>query len=228
MSELPFRLILASASPRRRELLAQAGYVFTIEAADVDESLHPAESAAAYVRRLAEEKAQAVYSRHNLAPGAPFVTASSSRVGSAESPFIVLGADTTVVCDGDILAKPADAADAKRILLRLSGRVHQVLTGIAVVGAPFVTASSSRVGLSSTPILLSAVETTEVTFSEIPAAELDLYCATPEPLDKAGAYGIQGYAARWIPRIDGDYFNVMGLPIARVVQMIEGAANGAC
>jgi septum formation protein len=190
-----FRLVLASASPRRRELLAQAGYAFTVEAADVDESLHPDESPVAYVRRLAEEKAQAVFARQ---PN-----------GIA---LIVLGADTTVVCDGEILAKPDDAAHAKCILRRLSGRVHQVLTGVAVV---------TSAGVSS------AVETTEVTFSEIPAAELDLYCATAEPLDKAGAYGIQGYAARWIPRIDGDYFNVMGLPIARVVRMIEGAVAGS-
>jgi septum formation protein len=224
-AEQGFRLILASGSPRRRELLAQAGYTFTVEAADVDESLHAAESPAAYVRRLAEEKARAVFARHNAIPGAPSLPALSARVGSTEFPILVLGADTTVVCDGEVLAKPAGAADAKRMLLRLSGRTHQVLTGIAVAGGPFVTASSSRVGLVPAPILASAVETTNVTFSEIPAAELDLYCATAEPLDKAGAYGIQGYAARWVPRIDGDYFNVMGLPIARVVRMIEDASE---
>jgi septum formation protein len=185
-----FRLILASASPRRRELLAQAGYTFTAEAADVDESEREGEEPGAYVRRLAEEKAQAVFARH----------------AAEDLPLIVLGADTTVVCDGEILAKPADAADAKRMLRVLSGRTHQVLTGITAV---------TRTGTTS------AVETTDVTFSPIPEVELDLYCATPEPFDKAGAYGIQGYAARWIPRIDGDYFNVMGLPIARTVQLIE-------
>jgi septum formation protein len=136
------------------------------------------------------------------------MTASSSWVGSNDLPLIVLGADTTVVCEGHILAKPADAADAKRMLQRLAGRTHRVLTGIAAV---------TRTGTTS------AVETTDVTFSPIPEVELDLYCATPEPFDKAGAYGIQGYAARWIPRIDGDYFNVMGLPIARTVQLIEDA-----
>jgi septum formation protein len=129
-------------------------------------------------------------------------------VGSSEAPLLVLGADTTVVCDGEILAKPADAADAKRMLRSLSGRTHQVLTGVAVVA------------LAGTA---SAVEITDVTFSNIPESELDAYCATAEPLDKAGAYGIQGYAARWIPRIDGDYFNVMGLPIARTVRLIEAA-----
>lgn len=205
-----FRLILASASPRRRELLAQAGYVFTVEAADVDESERPDESPAAYVQRLAEEKAQAILERHTQGSGAPFMTASSSWVGSNDAPLIVLGADTTVVCDGEILAKPTDAADAKRMLRKLSGRTHQVLTGIAAV---------TRAGTTG------AGETTDVTFSLIPEAELDLYCATTEPLDKAGAYGIQGYAARWIPRIDGDYFNVMGLPIARVVRLIDEAVT---
>lgn len=184
------RLILASGSPRRRELLTQAGYAFSVEAADVDESLRPGEEAGSYVQRLAEEKAQAVLARY------------------ADEKVIVLGADTTVVCDGEILAKPADVEDARRMLRSLSGRVHEVLTGVAV---------ATRVGV------VSGVETTEVVFSEIPEAELDLYCATAEPMDKAGAYGIQGYAARWIPRIDGDYFNVMGLPIARLVRMIEAA-----
>jgi len=182
------RLILASNSPRRRELLTQAGYEFTVEAADVDESLHPNEEPAVYVQRLAEEKARAVFARH-----------------AEEEAVVVLGADTTVVCGGEILAKPADSADAKRMLRALSGRTHQVLTGIAVV---------TRAGTAS------AVESTDVVFSSIPEAELDLYCASAEPLDKAGAYGIQGYAARWIPRIDGCYFNVMGLPIARTVRLI--------
>lgn len=187
-----FRLILASASPRRRELLAQAGYAFAVEAADVNESEHEDENSAEYVLRLAEEKAQAVFARH---------------VTEAE-PLVVLGADTTVVCDGEILAKPKDVADAKRMLRRLSGRTHEVLTGVAI---------ATSVGL------VSGVETTSVTFSAIPETELDFYCATNEPMDKAGAYGIQGYAARWIPRIDGDYYNVMGLPIARVVRLIEDA-----
>lgn len=188
------RLILASASPRRRELLTQAGYAFSVAAADVDETPRHGESPAAYVQRLAEEKAAAVLARH-------------SGDGLA---LIVLGADTTVVLDGEILAKPDDAAHARAMLRRLSGRVHQVLTGIAVA-----TGAGIRSGF----------ETTSVTFAEIPAAELEFYCATAEPMDKAGAYGIQGYAARWIPRIEGDYFNVMGLPIARVVRMIEEAAT---
>lgn len=188
-----FRLVLASGSPRRRELLTQAGYTFDVQAADVDESVRPGEPAAQYVERLAREKAGAVWA---LQPSL------SAR------PVIVLGADTTVVCDGEILGKPSNAQDAKRMLRMLSGRVHQVLTGLALVSAAGV---------------LSALESTDVTFSDIREGELVAYCGSPEPLDKAGAYGIQGYAARWIPRIDGDYFNVMGLPIARVVRMIEQA-----
>jgi septum formation protein len=201
-------LILASASPRRRELLAQAGYVFAVEVADVDESRLDGEEAGAYVVRLAEEKARAVLGRHPTHDGEAVMN--GARDGG--EPLVVLGADTCVVCDGEILGKPVDVADAMRMLRMLSGRSHRVLTGVAAV---------SRAGM------VSAVETTDVTFSEIPETELAAYCATSEPMDKAGAYGIQGYAARWIPRIDGDYFNVMGLPIARVVRMIEDAVDGS-
>jgi septum formation protein len=200
-----FRLILASGSPRRRELLAQAGFVFDVEAADVDESLRVGEAADVYVKRLAEEKARAVLGRYVD----PTLIDKTDKDG-APGLLVVLGADTTVVCGGEILAKPEDAADALRMLRKLSGRTHEVLTGVAV---------ASRAGV------VSAVETTLVTFSAVPEAELDFYCATREPMDKAGAYGIQGYAARWIPRIEGDYFNVMGLPIARVVGLIEGLQN---
>ena len=161
----------------------------------MDESRRVNEEPAAYVLRLAVEKAQAVFARR-----------AAEDVG--DTPLIVLGADTTVVCDGHILAKPADAADAARILRRLSDRTHQVLTGVAAV---------SRAGV------FSGVETTEVVFAPIPESELTAYCATTEPLDKAGAYGIQGYAARWILRIDGCYFNVIGLPIARTAKLIEAA-----
>jgi septum formation protein len=189
-----FRLILASASPRRRELLAQAGFVFEVEAADLDETQRVGEEAAAYVRRLAEEKARAVFARR-------------SGEGLA---LIVLGADTSVVFDGHVLGKPIDARDAERMLRMLSGRVHRVLTGVA---------AATRAGV------VSDVVTTEVTFLAIAEGELAAYCATGEPLDKAGAYGIQGYAARWVPRIEGCYFNVMGLPIARVVRLVEEAVG---
>jgi septum formation protein len=195
VAEQGFRLILASASPRRRELLAQAGFLFEVDAADLDETQRVGEDAADYVRRLAVEKASAVFERRR----------------GGDSALIVLGADTSVVCDCEVLGKPVDSGDAGRMLRRLSGRVHLVLTGVAV---------ATRAGV------VSDVVTTEVTFSEIAESEIAAYCATGEPLDKAGAYGIQGYAARWVPRIHGCYFNVMGLPIARVVGLMEEAVDG--
>jgi septum formation protein len=194
-----FRLVLASASPRRKELLTQAGYAFEVAAADVDESVRVGEGAGEYVRRLAEEKARAVFERYRNP------THDDETVMNGLPGFVLIGADTTVVCDAEILGKPADAADAMRMLRRLSGRTHEVITGVAIATAAGV---------------VSEIDTTVVTFSEIGEAELAAYCATAEPMDKAGAYGIQGYAARWIPRIEGCYFNVMGLPIARVVRLI--------
>lgn len=188
-------LILASASPRRHELLAQAGIAFTAEAARLNEDLLPNEAAAAYVQRLAEEKAQAIWTRHKA-------------TDMEDDPLIVLGADTCVMCDGQILGKPADTADARRMLELLGGRTHAVLTGIAAV---------TRKGVAR------AVEITQVTFNVLTDAEIGQYIAGGEPLDKAGAYAIQGYAARWIPRIEGCYFNVMGLPIARTVALLAEA-----
>jgi septum formation protein len=182
------RLILASGSPRRRELLAQVGYVFTVQAADIDESSRTGETPQDYVGRLALEKALAV--------------------AEHEPHAVVIGSDTTVVLDGAILGKPVDLVEARAMLQRLSGRVHQVHTGIAAV----------REGGARA---VSHVETTQVTFGVIPPEELDRYLATGDSLDKAGAYGIQGYAARWIPRIDGCYFNVMGLPVAATVALLE-------
>jgi len=179
------RLILASASPRRRELLAQVGYVFEVCPAHIDETRHTDEDPSAYVARLALEKARAIHAQH---PDA-----------------IVLGADTTVVLNGEVLNKPQDREDAARMLRALSNNTHQVHTGIAVV-----TSSTQR----------THVETTNVIFAPIPEDELAKYLATGDSLDKAGAYGIQGYAARWIPRIEGDYFNVMGLPVAATVRLL--------
>ena len=188
-------LILASASPRRRELLAQAGYEFEVRAAHIDEEPCPDEEPAAYVMRLAREKAQAAF-------------AAAGTEGRGTKGLIVLGADTTVVVDGEILGKPADAADAARMLRRLSGRTHRVMTGVAVA-----TERGTEV----------AVEVTEVEFLPLSDEEIAGYVATGEPLDKAGAYGIQGRAARWIPRIEGCYFNVVGLPLARVAAMLDAA-----
>lgn len=188
-------LILASASPRRRELLTQAGVAFSFESADLNEEVLPNEAAAAYVQRLAEEKAQAIWTRRLQAD-------------SEDAPLIVLGADTCVVCDGRILGKPVDTADARRMLEMLSGRTHAVLTGLAVI---------TRQGV------LRAVEVTQVTFNVVTDAEIAQYIASGEPMDKAGAYGIQGHAARWIPRIEGCYFNVVGLPVARTVALLAEA-----
>lgn len=173
--------VLASASPRRQELLTAAGYTFTVLTADVDETPLPGEAPASYVARLAEAKARAVLEQR---PDA-----------------LVLGADTTVVVDGDILAKPADACDAARMVARLQGRAHEVLTGVALVSATW-----SRV----------AVAATSVWFAPMSAADIDAYVASGEPMDKAGAYGIQGRAARYVTRIDGSYSNVVGLPVALV------------
>lgn len=183
----PAPLILASQSPRRRELLSQAGYTFTVQPADIDETRREGEAPDAYVKRLALEKAQAI---HALRPEA-----------------IVIGSDTTVVLEGAVLNKPQDLDDARRMLQSLAGRAHEVHTGVAVVAG-----SSAR----------SHVETTRVFFSDIPAADLEFYLTTGDSLDKAGAYGIQGYAARWITRIEGDFFNVMGLPIAATVNLLRG------
>jgi septum formation protein len=181
----PTELILASSSPRRRELLTQAGLTFSIISADIDETRHANEDPISYVKRLALEKAQAVYMMHAHA--------------------IVLGADTTVVLDGEVLNKPTDASDAARMLRALSGRLHQVYTGVALV-------TEGR--------QVQHVEETKVFFSAISESDLAHYITTGDSLDKAGAYGIQGYAARWITRIEGDFFNVMGLPIAATVRLL--------
>ena len=188
-------LILASASPRRHELLTQAGLTFTAEAADLNEDLLPNEAAAAYVQRLAEEKAQAVWNAHRASD-------------TAENPLVVLGADTCVVVEGQILGKPTDSADARRMLELLSGRTHAVLTGIAAITAKRT---------------VRDLDITQVTFNVITDSEIGRYISSGEPLDKAGAYAIQGYAARWIPRIEGCYFNVVGLPIARTITLLAQA-----
>jgi septum formation protein len=178
--------VLASASPRRQELLRSAGITFEVQPAHISEDLRPGEQAKECAERLAREKALAV---------------------ANERPRdIVLGADTVVVVDGQILGKPSDPADATRMLRILSGREHQVITGVAlVVSGQWLVAS----------------ETTSVTMSEISEKEIADYVATGEPMDKAGAYAIQGIASRWIPRIEGDYSNVVGLPVAVVWHMLR-------
>jgi septum formation protein len=205
-------LILASASPRRRELLTQAGFSFEVYPAHISEDPLPNEDPTAYVTRLAREKAQAVFAELSYkSPGAP----GPSQLGTGESSNLtlpsttsltVLAADTTVTLDNHILGKPEDPADAARMLRLLSGRTHQVITGVALI-----TATSTQV----------AAETTAVQFLALSDEEIAAYIATGEPMDKAGAYAIQGRAARWIPRIEGCYFNVVGLPIALVSTLLE-------
>jgi len=265
-------LVLASASPRRRELLTQAGYTFQVHPAHIPEDPLPNEDPIAYVTRLARQKAEAVFRERTaqtvrepalkghdfsradseaqevraLAPEGRSLGASTelgtpglesetrgstnplSRSGPAlyqgttsvvpqtpqnearplapEGILTVLGADTTVTLDNHILGKPESPADAARMLRLLSGRTHRVITGIAVV-----TATRTEV----------AAEVTAVKFLTLSDAEIDAYIATGEPMDKAGAYAIQGRAARFIPRIEGDYFNVVGLPIALVSTLLE-------
>ena len=188
-------LILASASPRRRELLAQAGFVFEVIAADVPEIRQPGEDPIHFVTRLAREKAESVIAREGVPPDA-----------------IVLGADTVVVVDEEVLGKPGDAADAARMLRLLSGQTHQVITGVC---------------LAKGRERQRAAEVTFVRFATLSDEEIDAYIATGEPLDKAGAYAIQGRAGRWVPRIHGCYFNVVGLPLALVSNIIEAMQGSA-
>jgi septum formation protein len=195
-------LVLASASPRRQELLRNAGISFVVQPADIDETPRLGEAPRGYAERLAQEKALTVW---RLRPQ-----------------DLVLGADTIVVIDEMILGKPVDAADAIRMLRLLSGRVHRVITGVCVMGA----ASSDQLLVTSKSEVAnffeqSASETTLVTMNELSDAEIHDYVATGEPMDKAGAYAIQGIASRWIPRIEGDYSNVVGLPVAMVCAMLR-------
>jgi nucleoside triphosphate pyrophosphatase len=178
-------LVLASASPRRAELLRAAGIPFDVVPADVDERQHGGEDAGTYVQRLA--------------------TAKAAHVAKAQPGRPVLGADTTVVVDGEVLGKPLDAAEAVAMLGRLSGRSHRVLTGVCLIGAD---------GRSETSVASTTVE-----FRAVTAPEIERYVASGEPMDKAGAYAIQGGAGGFVTRIDGDYDNVVGLPVALIQAM---------
>lgn len=181
-------LVLASKSPRRQQILRDAGIPFVVRSADVPEQRHPGESPADYVRRLAEEKAFAV----------PMSTGE-----------IILGADTVVVIDGQVLEKPSDARDAMRMLDLLSGREHKVITGICL-------RSGSR--------KIVDVATTRVRFASLTREEIEDYVASGEPMDKAGAYAIQGLASKFIDRVEGSYSNVVGLPVSLVYRLLRELA----
>jgi septum formation protein len=186
------KLILASASPRRAEVLRDAGFEFSVQPANIDESLVVGEDAEAYVQRIAAAKAQAV-AQFNLREG---------------TPAIVIAADTVVLAGRQILPKPKDAEDARRMLRLLSATKHDVLTGLFVIRA--------YDGIS-----FAHLERTRVEFNRLSETDIDAYIQTKEPFDKAGAYGIQGIGGRFVHRIEGCYFNVMGLPLSRLWEILR-------
>jgi septum formation protein len=188
---IPF--ILASNSPRRRELLQNAGFQFDVRPSGIAEARLPDESPEDFARRLARDKALDV-------------------ARQSEAGRLVLGADTVVSVNGDILEKPVDAADAARMLRKLSGRIHRVITAVCLVRAP-------------ESVLAWRNETTSVTFRKLIKEEIEAYVASGEPFDKAGGYAIQGLASCFVPRIEGCYFNVVGLPIPMVYEMMKTFAG---
>jgi septum formation protein len=188
------KLVLASRSPRRAEILRNAGFEFQIVPAEVDESLRPGEPAAWYVRRLAEEKARKV--------------ARQLSATSQASAAVIVAADTAVVLGNSILGKPRSADDARAMLRLLSGETHEVFSGLAVLRL-------------ETGAIRIATESTRVTFLPMMDGEIEEYIASGEPFDKAGAYAIQGRGGKFISRIEGCYFNVMGLPLSRLYSMLR-------
>lgn len=182
----PVRVLLASASPRRRELLTLIGIPHEVRPADIDEGYLDGETPHAHAERLAREKALTI--------------------AAMEPAAVTIGSDTIVVIGGKVLGKPRDRAHARTMLRELSGRSHEVMTGVAVHHAERT---------------VSGVETVQVTFRELADDEIEAYIGTGEPMDKAGAYGIQGYGATIVTRVDGDYFAVMGLPLNRLVRQLE-------
>lgn len=196
-------LVLASASPRRQELLRSAGIAITVQPTNIPEIPLDGENPKTFAERLAREKAWAIFK---------------------ERPNeFVLGADTIVVVDKQILGKPANAADAARMLRLLSGRTHEVTTGVCLMGPRSAVPAGGAGGASKQESTLGDTrsETTLVMMSAFSDEEIQAYIATGEPMDKAGAYAIQGMASRWIPRIEGDYSNVVGLPVALVYRMLR-------
>lgn len=181
------KLILASQSPRRKELLGLLGIPFTVQVSQADETMDPKEAPATQVEAVSRRKALAI---------------------PADPDSVILAADTIVVCDGIILGKPRDPEDAVRMLQMLSGHTHQVMTGMTVLYKNQVH---------------SCTEITDVTFRQLSQREIQRYVDSGEPMDKAGAYGIQGGAALFAETLHGDYYNVMGLPVCRLVQLLREA-----
>lgn len=195
-------LVLASASPRRQEILRNAGISFVVHPTDIPEVPRAGEAPRAFAERMAQEKALTVFNQR---------------------PYdMILGADTVVVVDQQILGKPRDQADAARMLRLLSGRSHLVITGVCLVGPPLGTENRElKTGFEDI-----RSETTSVTMDPLSEDDIHSYIATREPMDKAGAYAIQGIASRWISRIEGDYFNVVGLPMSLVWRMLQERGRG--
>jgi septum formation protein len=191
------KLVLASGSPRRHELLRNAGIAFVAHPANVSELPQPGENGHNCAERLAREKARVVFRQ---CPDQ-----------------VILGADTVVIVDHEILGKPRDEADAVRMLGSLAGRTHQVVTGVCLIGPALRTGNQKlEIGFEDT-----RSETTLVTMAALTGDDIRHYVASGEPMDKAGAYAIQGAASRWIPRIEGDYCNVVGLPVSLVCRMLQ-------
>lgn len=235
------RLVLASGSPRRRDLLLDAGLVFDVVAPDVDESQLPGEAPVAHVERLARTKAHAVHDAvaarplahqdagpagagsNDIRPDTAWVEVATHPTGRRDGippgtgAWVVLGADTVVVLDGQVLGKPKDPTDACATLARLSGRRHQVLTGVAVVSAAPTRTCAGGV------VAHTVVVHTDVTFRPLSPDEIEAYVATGEPLDKAGSYAIQGDASPFVAGIDGSYTNVVGLPVEETLALLAEA-----
>ena len=187
-------IVLASASPRRQELLINAGIEFVVRPANIPEVRLPHESPKGFAERMAQEKARTI--RNNVEAAHP----------RNRNSLAVLGADTVVVIGNEVLGKPTNSGDAARMLRLLSGREHSVITGVCLSGETFEDVRS---------------ETTIVYFAELSESDIKSYIRTGEPMDKAGAYAIQGMASRWISKIEGDYNNVVGLPVDLVLQMLR-------
>ncbi|MCG9676395.1 Maf-like protein [Vibrio chagasii] len=206
-------LVLASGSPRRKELLSQLGYEFSVLVTDVEECKHAQETAEEYVKRLSLDKALAALSllttnpseKQHVASGSDTVVVSSDAI-SLDSEIVVLGSDTVVVSQGQVLEKPADFSDSKRMLTQLANGRHQVMTAVSVV-------SQEK---QKTEIVI-----TDVWFKSLSEKEIEQYWQTGEPCDKAGSYGIQGLGGRFVTRIEGSYYAVVGLPLFETDQLLQ-------